>query len=90
VSNFERSLAPPPPAPPQHRPAPAPSGFSTAAFVMAAISVLVLPIVFGPMGIVFAILALAKGQPRAGAALAAAVIAPLMGMLIGAVIGAGL
>lgn len=89
MSHHEPMLAPYPAAqPPYQPPAPPSKGWSTAAFVMAAISVLFFPVIFGPLGIIFAIVALAKGQPNAGAAMAAAVIAPLMGMIVGAVIGA--
>lgn len=62
------------------------SRWTTSAFVMAAISVLFLPIVFGPLGIIFAIVGMVKDQPRAVPALIASIAAPLMGMIFGAVL----
>jgi hypothetical protein len=62
------------------------SAWTTSAFVMAAISVLFLPVVFGPLGIIFAIVGMVKDQPRAIPALITAIAAPVMGMIFGAVV----
>jgi hypothetical protein len=62
------------------------NGFSTAGIAMGIISLLILPIIFGVLGIIFSCIALGRKEPRAGAALAVSVIGLIGGMIIGAVV----
>lgn len=64
------------------------AGWTNVSFVFSALSLLVLPILLGPVAIILAITGLIKGQPRAVPALIVAFAAPLMGMLIGALVAA--
>ncbi len=56
------------------------------AFVFAAVAVLFLPIIFGPVAIVLAIIAMRKGDPLAKAALIAAIVGMIAGFVLGAVV----
>lgn len=59
------------------------SSLSIAAFVCAAISVLFFPIVFGPVAIVLAAVAMSRGEPLGTLALGLSIPAMLLGFLIG-------
>jgi peptidoglycan biosynthesis protein MviN/MurJ (putative lipid II flippase) len=56
---------------------------STAAIIVAIISLLILPIVFGPIAVVLAALAKGAEEPNANTALTLSIALPLLGWLIG-------
>lgn len=56
---------------------------STAAIVLAGVSVLILPIVFGPIAVVLAALAKGAEEPNANKALTLSIALPMLGWLIG-------
>ena len=62
------------------------NAFSIAAIVCGVISVLILPIVFGPIGIILAAVAKSKNEPRANTALVVAIVGMLVGFLLGYVV----
>ena len=64
------------------------NGFSIAAFVLAAIAVLFLPIVFGLLAVVLGAIALRRGEPHGRLALILGVAGTVAGFALGAVIGA--
>ena len=64
------------------------NGFSIAAFVLAAIAVLFLPIVFGLLAVVFGAIAWRRGEPHGKLALILGVVGTVAGFALGAVIGA--
>ena len=63
------------------------SGFSIAAFVLAAIAVLVLPVVFGLLAIIFGAVAMRRGEPRGRLALILAVAGTVVGFALGVLVG---
>ena len=63
--------------------------FSTAALVLGALAVLVLPLILGPIGLVSAIIGKVKGEPNATAAMVAVGIATVVGLMLGALIDIG-
>jgi hypothetical protein len=60
------------------------NGYSTTGIVFGAIAVLLLPIIFGPVGLIFGGIAKSKGEPRANIALIVAGAGMVVGFLIGA------
>jgi heme A synthase len=56
---------------------------STAAIVLAGVSLLILPIVFGPIAVVLAALAKGAEEPNANKALTLSIALPMLGWLIG-------
>lgn len=85
------------PAPPQpYYAAPPPSeqsygmsGWAKASLILAAVSLLFLPILLGPAGVICGIVAVVQGDTKYGAiGIAASVGAAILGMIIGAIIGA--
>ena len=58
-------------------------------FVLSAVALFVLPIVFGVAAIVCAAIALSRRQRLAKAALVVAIIATVLGMVLGAIVLAG-
>jgi len=69
---------------PAMNPASTGNGYSTAGIVLGAIAVLVLPIIFGPAGLIFGAIARSKGEPRANTALVVAGAGMVLGFIIGA------
>jgi hypothetical protein len=61
-------------------------GFSITSFVLAAIAVLVLPIVFGVAAIVFGAVARKRGERRGQLAFKLAVIATIVGTIFGVLV----
>ena len=59
------------------------TGYSTAGIIMGIIAVLFLPIVFGPLGLVFGSIAKSKGDPKGGVAMTVAGVGMVAGMLLG-------
>jgi hypothetical protein len=83
--------APPPPA--GHGAAGAPAtgtgagrGFSIAGIVMGVIAVFIIPILFGPLGILFGFLGHRKGDPLGKTAMIVAAIGMVVGFVIGALL----
>ena len=66
------------------------NGFSIAGIILGAIAFLILPIVFGPLGLVMGAVAKSKGEPLANRALWVAGIGLIAGMLMGALVFASL
>ena len=62
--------------------------FSTLGIVFGAVSLLFLPIVFGPAGIILSVIGKTKGEKLANIALTVSILGTLVGMFLGAVIGA--
>lgn len=62
------------------------NGLSIAAIVLGVISVLFIPIVFGPIAIVLAAIAKKKGQSMSTIALAVAIAGMILGFIIGALL----
>ena len=63
-----------------------PSGLVLASFVVAGLSAVLLPILLGPAAIILAAIAMSRKEPKAGQALAFAVVAILVGFALGAVL----
>ena len=59
-------------------------------FVLSAIAIFFVPIVFGGAAIVLAAIALSKHQRLAKAALIVAIVATVLGMVLGAIVFAGM
>ena len=86
--------APPPPQDPYSYPGapggPAPrSGaqvFSIIAIICGVLAILILPIVFGPVGIVLAIVANRRGEPLWKVALGVAIGGMILGFILGAIV----
>jgi hypothetical protein len=76
--------------PPYFPPARAATGnaLSIVAIVLGCVSLVILPILFGPAAIVCAAIAKSKGERRSGVALGIAIAGMAIGMLIGAIVGA--
>lgn len=64
------------------------NGFAITGIVLGAVSLLFLPIIIGPIGIVFAGISKAKKQSLSTVALVISIIGTVAGMVIGAVVGA--
>jgi hypothetical protein len=62
--------------------------FSTLGIVFGAVSLIFLPIVFGPAGIILSVIGKTKGEKLANIALTVSILGTLVGMFLGAVIGA--
>jgi hypothetical protein len=62
------------------------NAFSIAAIVCGVISVLILPIVFGPIAIILGAIAKSRNEPRANTALIVAVVGMLVGFLLGYIV----
>lgn len=58
-------------------------GFSIAAFIMGAVSIIFLPIVFGPAGIALGLVGNAKGDPLGKTAAIASAVAMVIGFAVG-------
>ena len=56
---------------------------STTAIVLACVSLITLPIVFGPIAVVFAALAKGSEEPNANKALGLSIVLPIISWLIG-------
>jgi uncharacterized protein YacL len=61
--------------------------FSIIAIVLGALSLLFLPIVFGPIAIVLAIIGKSKKEKLSTVALVIGIIGTVIGMIIGAIVG---
>jgi hypothetical protein len=59
------------------------NGFSHAAIALGSIAFLFFPVVFGPVGIVLAVVGKGKNEPKATIGLTVAILGTVMGMLIG-------
>jgi membrane protein DedA with SNARE-associated domain len=64
------------------------NSFSYAAIALGVIGLLVVPILFGGIGIVLAAIAKSKGEKKAVPALIFTIVATVLGLIIGAIIGA--
>jgi len=64
------------------------STYSTAAMVLGAIAVFLVPILFGGAGIVLAVIAKNKGEKNANVALTVAILCTIAGIIFGAAVGA--
>ena len=64
--------------------------FSIIAIVLGALSFLFLPIVFGPIAIVLAIIAKNKKEKLSTIALVIGIVGTVIGMIIGAIVGASM
>lgn len=62
------------------------SSFSTAAFVLGGLAVLIFPIILGPLGIVLGAVGKSKGEELAVASMIAALAGTIVGMWIGIVV----
>jgi hypothetical protein len=62
------------------------NGFSIAAMVLGGIAFLLLPILFGPIAIVLAAVALSKNEPKARTGMTVAVTGTIVGMILGAMV----
>ena len=65
---------------------PGPQIFSIIAIVCGVLAILILPIIFGPVGIVMAIVANRRGEPLWKVALAVAVGGMVLGFILGALV----
>jgi hypothetical protein len=78
------------PGPATAGPAAAPAArgniWSIVAYVLGGIAVLFFPSIFGPAGIICAIVARSKGEPQANAALAVAIGGTVLGFILGAIV----
>jgi len=84
---FSQLPFPPPPYPMWQQPRPQASNlFSIIAFVCAGISVLLLPVVFGPAGLILGAVGLSKKERLAPIAMAASVVCMIAGMVIGVLV----
>lgn len=90
AADNSRSTPPPPPMGYGQQPPAAATGngFSIAGIILGAIAFLILPIVFGPLGLIFGAIAKSKGEEKANTALTVAGIGLVAGMIFGAIIGA--
>jgi len=84
------AMIPPPPPPPPPPPAAARpprtttrNGFSIAGIFFGVLAFLILPIIFGPVGLTLGAVAKNKGEPLANRALLVAAIGMAVGMLLG-------
>ena len=64
------------------------SGFSTSAIVLGIIAVFLVPILFGGIGIILAVVGKNKGEKNANVALTVAIVCTVAGLIFGAVVGA--
>ena len=64
--------------------------YSIIAMVLGGISLLVLPIILGPIAIVLSVLAKNKKENLANVALTIAILGTVLGMVLGAVVGAAM
>ncbi len=62
--------------------------FSTLGIVFGAIGLLIIPFLFGGVGVIMAIIAKSKKESRANIALAVSLVGLIGGMIIGAIVGA--
>ena len=62
------------------------NGFSNAAIALGAISFLFLPVVFGPIGIVLAVVGKSKNEPKAMIGLTVSIVGTVMGFIIGYIV----
>ena len=62
--------------------------FSILGIVFGGISLIFLPIILGPVGIILSVIGKTKGEKLANVALAVSILGTLVGMFLGAVIGA--
>ena len=93
-------MAPPPPhyvAPHQQVfsvPAPTPqsagNSFSTAGMILGGLSFLLLPIVFGPAGLILGAIAKGKGEENAVRAMVVSGLGLVIGLVLGAIMAGGL
>lgn len=60
--------------------------FTILAFVFGVVAILFIPIVFGPLAIVMAVIGMRKGDPLAKTALAVAIVGMILGFVLGAAI----
>jgi membrane associated rhomboid family serine protease len=63
--------------------------FTIVAIVCAVVAVAILPIIFGPLGIIFAVMGMRRGDPLGRTALIVAVIGMIAGFVLGAVFYTG-
>jgi hypothetical protein len=75
--------------PPSTRPTTASSGLSVGAIVCGVIATLFFPILFGPLGIVLAGVAMSRNEPKARTAMTVAVAGMLVGFVLGMLVWAG-
>jgi hypothetical protein len=65
------------------------NAFSTAAMVFGALAILILPIVFGAMGLITGAIAKAKAEPNATNALVVVGIGMVVGLMLGKLVATG-
>jgi hypothetical protein len=75
--------------PPSTRPTTSSNGLSVGAIVCGAIATLFFPILFGPLGIVLAGVAMSRDEPKARTAMTVAVAGMLVGFVLGMLVWAG-
>jgi hypothetical protein len=75
--------------PPPTRPTTSSNGLSVGAIVCGAIATLFFPILFGPLGIVLAGVAMSREEPKARTAMTVAVAGMLVGFVLGMLVWAG-
>ena len=61
--------------------------FSTWGIVLGSVAFLILPVLFGPVGIILAAVGKSKNEPRSTVALAVSIVGTVMGMIIGWIVG---
>ena len=66
------------------------NSLSIISFVFAGISLLLFPIVFGPVAVILGVIAWAKGEKLGPVAFAAAILGTIVGMVLGYVIWSGI
>ena len=62
--------------------------FTIASFGCAVLAIVLYPIVFGPLGVIFAIYGKRNGDPLAQRALVVAIVAMVVGIILGALLAA--
>ena len=65
-------------------------GLVVTSFVLSAVALFFIPILFGPLALIFGISGVVKEQPNAKVAVAVSIAATLLGMIMGAVVWAAL
>ena len=66
------------------------SPLSVIALILGGLSFIILPIIFGPIAIILAVIGKKKGESLANVALTVGILGTVIGMIIGAVVGANM
>ncbi len=78
-------------APPQSTEAPPRAqGLVITSFVLAAVALFFVPVLFGPLALIFGIAGVVKEQRNAKVAVAVSIAATILGMIMGAVVAAAM